>query len=134
MPDEYDDEPEVAPDYAEDGFHSLDSARYGWLDAPEQDSILSDLLEVAKVQVLAFAPERPSTPGTLDGGDADTDFTVPTSYRVAQLMQTRNLWNASKVDPASGGMGEDSFVVRPFPMDWVVKNIIRPKRGKPVIG
>ena len=110
------------PDYADDGWHSLVSARYGWVDAPWQDSLLGDLLEVAKIQCVAYAPAL------------GEDVLAPVNYRVAQLMQTRNLWNASKADPSSGGIGEDNFVVRPYPMDWVVKNILRPKRAVPVVG
>lgn len=109
---------ETPPPYGENGWHTLASARYAWADAPYDDFILEDLLEVSKMQCLAFAPAL-----------AEDTITVPVNFRVAQLMQARNLWNASKTDPASGGYGDEGFVIRPFPMDWTVKNILRPKRG-----
>lgn len=103
-------------------WHTNDTAREQWLDAPDDDDQLSDLLEVAKEQILAFAPAR---------NDADP---VPAGYVVAQLMQARNIWNASQADPANGGIGPDGFVSRPFPLDWMVKQLVRPKRGVPVVG
>jgi len=104
-------------------WHDLDSARTDWRDAPANDMQLQTLLDVAQTQVEAYGPL------TLEEADP-----VPTNYRLAQLMQTRNLWNANKVDAGSGQIGDDTFAIRPFPMDWVVKNVIRPKRGVPVVG
>lgn len=106
----------------EDGWHTLDSARDIWPDAPGYDSWLYELLDIAKQQVLDYAP-------ALAEG-----VRPPKNYRLAQRMQARNLWNANKVDPASGGIGEDSFVVQPFPLDWMVKQVIRPKTAVPVVG
>lgn len=106
----------------DDGWHTLDSARNAWPDAPPYDAWLYELLVVAKQQVLDYAPK-------LEAGARP-----PVNYRKAQLMQCRNLWNATKVDPASGGMGDDSFVIQPFPLDWMVKQVLRPKTGVPVVG
>lgn len=103
------------------GWHSLNSTRQDWRDAPVNDAQLFTLLEVARVQCVAFAPTLPA------------EAAVPISYRQAQLMQARNLWNASKVDAGNGSYGDDSFVIRPFPMDWVVKGILRPNRAVPVL-
>ncbi|SMQ73479.1 hypothetical protein [Agreia sp. VKM Ac-1783] len=55
------------------------------------------------------------------------------SFHDAQFMQTKNTWNASRVD-ADGGTGEGDFIVRPFPLDWQVKAKLRPKGGAPAIG
>lgn len=106
----------------EDGWHTLESARLDWLDAPGYDSWLYELLWSAKQQVLAYAP-------ALAAG-----VRPPLNYRRAQLLQARNNWNAGKVDPASGGLGEDSFVIQPYPLDWTIKQILRPKTGVPVVG
>ena len=102
------------------GWHTLDSARREWRDAPDSDSGLFVLLDTARVQVEAFAPN------TVLGAP------VPLRYKQAQLMQARNVWNAAKADPA-GQQGDDGFIIRPFPMDWTVKNIIRPKNPVPVV-
>ena len=56
---------------------------------------------------------------------------IPTRYALAQLMQAKNMWNAGRVD-ASGGIGDGGdFVIRPVPLDWHVKQLLRPKRGAP---
>lgn len=106
----------------DDGWHTLETARDDWRDAPLYDAWLYELLWTARDNVLAYAP-------ALADGAA-----VPINYRRAQLMQARNLWNAGKVDPSSGAQGDDTFVMRPYPLDWVIKQILRPATGKPVIG
>lgn len=106
--------------HEDDGWHSLPSARSDWADAPQKDERLYQLLELAKQQVLAFAPP-------LD------EFQVPPlNYRFAQLQQARNLLNASRVDPSNGSGGDDSFTLTPFPLDWTVKQMLRPKSARPV--
>lgn len=100
-------------------WYTVEAARVDWRDAPLDHFRLLDLLEVAKAQCLAYAPLP---------ADADPDY-PPVGHRVAQLMQARNVWNASKTDPASGGIGDDGFMVRVFPMDWTVKALLRPKRA-----
>lgn len=103
------------------GWHTLASSRTEWRDAPDDDAQLYNLLEVAREQCETYAPALPDA------------APVPTSYKVAQLMQTRNLWNTSKTDPASASYGEDGFAIRVYPMDWTVKNILRPKNPVPVV-
>lgn len=112
----------VVVEYENSGWHTLESARRDWADAPIEDSQLFTLLYNARIQCEEFAPVLAE------------DERVPLTYRQAQLLQARNLWNASKVDAGSGGFGDDSFVIRPFPMDWVVKNILRPQRAIPFVG
>lgn len=105
-----------------DGWHTLDSARGDWQDAPGFDPWLFELLEIARQQVTAYAP-------ALSVGTQP-----PAAYRQAQLSQARNIWNSTKVDAASGSMGDETFVIRPYPLDWMIKQILRPKTGMPVIG
>jgi len=100
-----------------DGWLSLDEARELWPDAPVLDLGLFELLWTAKQQCLAFAP-------ALDEGERP-----PRNYKTGQQMQARNIWNANKVDPASGGFGEGSYVLRPFPLDWMVKQMLRPAQA-----
>jgi len=116
----------LAPVYivaqGDDGWLTLDGAREGWADAEAlPDRLLYTLLAVAKRDVLKFAP--PIIEGALP----------PIEYVKAQGDQARNKLNAAKVDPASGGLGDDSFVVKPFPLDWTIRQTLRPKRGVPVI-
>lgn len=119
-------------------WHTLDSARDEWNDAPADDNRLSVLLTVAYQAVAIYAPKFTAEDGTVSLGYEDpitgvitpvTDTTVPVNYREAQLMQARNHWNSVKVDPSNGAIGDDTFIMKPFPLDWVVKQTIRPQRG-----
>jgi hypothetical protein len=104
----------VDPD---DEWHSVESIRLEWPDAEHiPDASLWEILEVAKDQVLEFAP-------VLAAG-----VSIPVTWRTAQRVQSRNIWNAARVAP-DGTAGMDDFVIRPFPLDWHVKQILRPKRA-----
>ena len=107
---------------ADSQWHTLDSVRAEWPDAEHiADATLWALLDLARTQVVAFAP------ALVD------EAPVPDRYREGQRVQARNVWNATRVAP-DGSTGQDDFIIRPFPMDWHVKSILRPKRGIPVIG
>lgn len=97
---------------------SLEEARSRWVDAPLDDAHLEELLEAARVAVADFAP------------DLGEDDSVPAAYRIAQLMQARNIWNSSKTDPG-GSIGDGDFIIRPYPLDKNIRQLLRPKRGLP---
>jgi hypothetical protein len=103
---------------ARTGWHSLDSARADWEQAPASDVTLHNLLETARIECQAFAPARAM---------------VPANYRAAQLLQARNSLNAGQVQP-SGDFGSESFQMTPFPLDWKVKQLLRPLTGRPLVG
>ena len=86
-----------------------------------EDGDLDFPFEVARIQCTRFAP-------ALAEGSA-----VPDNYVAAQVMQARALARAGIVGSGdqAGGYGD---VVTVFPMDWNVKNLLRPKRGKPYFG
>ena len=102
----------------------------GWLDTgniaevrgywPSADEVdldeLALLLVSAQVQCAAFAP---------DLGD---DVTVPANYRHAQVLQARALYRAGMAG-SNDQIGLDGQSVTVFPMDWTVKNLLRPKKG-----
>lgn len=105
-------------------WHTADTIAADWADAEDiPASLLNDLLLVAREQIEAFAPELPA--------DMIEQDACPVSYRLAHLMQTRNLWNAVEVTPG-GSFGDDSYAMQPVPLDWIVKQILRPKRARPV--
>lgn len=104
------------------GWYTLDLAREDWDSAPTSDVILADLLDVARLAVLAYA--RPLA----------EDALVPTNYRKGQLMHARNIWNVDKGDAGDGSMGMDGYVVTPKPLDWNIKQLLRPKTATPAIG
>lgn len=92
-----------------------------WPGAGEDHALLVSVFAVARTQCEAFAPALPD--------DAD----VPQNYVAAQVMQARALVRAGITGPGdqSGGYGETVAV---FPMDWTVKNLLRPRRGRPYFG
>jgi hypothetical protein len=100
-----------------DGWHTLASARAQWSDAPRLDVSLYTFLEGAKGQLVEYGP-------ALEAG-----VRAPLAWQQAQLMQARNCWNAAKTDPATGGIGGDELVFRPYPMDTAIRYLIRPKRA-----
>lgn len=86
------------------------------------DETLTVLLDVAQAQVIAYAPALPA--------DVAPDG-IPSLCVLGQLQQAKNVWNAARVD-ASGGVGDGSdFVIRPTPLDWHIKQLLRPKKGRP---
>ena len=102
---------------------TLALARNQWVDARAiDDPILHDLLQLAQDQVIEYAPVL-----------AD-DAPVPLPYRLAQVAQAKNVYNGSLVDSGSGDIGNDTFQIRPFPLDWQIKQMLRPRRGTPVVG
>lgn len=102
------------------GWHTIDSARAEWPDALEDDARLYDLLATARVQCEAYAPALPPL------------APVPVTYRAAQVLQARNIWNASRIDPGGSTMGADGFQATVYPLDWTVAQMLRP-RTKPVV-
>ncbi|MBH0054481.1 hypothetical protein I6E74_09920 [Salinibacterium sp. SWN139] len=104
-------------------WHTPETVREDWLDAPESDTLLEDLLVVAQEAVVAYAP-------ALTEVDEEDALIIPTAYRYAQLQQVKNLWNAGRVDSA-GGVGDEGFVFRPHPLDWMIKQILRPRKAVP---
>jgi len=85
-----------------------------WLDAPSGDE-LRILLASAYAQCLAFAPELA------------TGAAVPDNYKLAQFFQTKALYR-SQLAGSGDQIGADGMSVTVFPMDWTVKNLLRPKK------
>lgn len=121
-------------------WYTVDTIGADWPDAPTTSaSVLQQLVDAGKQQVLAFdngytwantatlntdvngAPV--AYPGDYPAG------AVPSNLVLAHRMQIRNLWNAAAVDPSNASTTDDTFIVRPFPLDWMVRQIIRPKTG-----
>lgn len=107
---------------ADSGWHSIASARAEWPASAKLDDFqLYGLLQLARNDCEPYAPQLPA--GTRP----------PLHYRAGQLMQARNRLTAGSVDPSTGDTGEGSFAVGPFPLDWHVKQTLRPSRRVPVI-
>lgn len=88
-----------------------------WTDAPEGVA-LRVFLAAAKTQCIAYAP-------TLAEGAP-----VPDDWRLAQVMQARNIYNAGAA-PTGEGMADGSgYGISAYPLDWFVKQLLRPQAGK----
>jgi hypothetical protein len=70
-----------------------------------------------------------------DGEPTDQAFEsvgVPDAWRLAEIMQARNTYNAAKAAPA-GEFDSGSYGLSAFPLDWTIKQLLRPRRGRAVI-
>jgi hypothetical protein len=110
-------------------WHTVETARDEWPDAPTDygdggDDSLGSLLAVAKEAVIAYAPAVE---------EALTD--IPDGYRLAQLMQARNVWNSTVVSANRGEFDSGQYgLTASYPLDWQVRQLIRPKQGRPRVG
>jgi hypothetical protein len=102
-----------------DGWHTLATARAEWKNNLD-DVALYTLLRIARVSIETYRP-------------LEEDAPVPLRYRQAQLMQTRNVLNSTKTDPAQGADG-DLFVIRPYPLDIFIRELIQPRAAVPAVG
>ncbi|QXE28557.1 hypothetical protein [Microbacterium paraoxydans] len=118
-----------------------------WPDAPiENLEVCGFLLETARIQVLAYAPETATLTGAVELalvrfglaerlGDVLALLGVdptdpPINFVYAQLQQATNLWNAGRVS-GGGDAGMEQFTFTPRPLDKTIKQIIRPVQGGP---
>lgn len=107
-------------------WHTLATARDEWPGAKASisDVKLHRLLELAKRDCLTWGPELVDALGAT--------LPVPVEWQEAQLKQARNILNAAQA--STGQVDPDMSSYEPRPMDWWVKQIIRPDSGRPVVG
>jgi hypothetical protein len=129
-------------------WHTPTTARTFWRDAPGDDNVLAAYLSAARAAVLAYAPAIPDEPqpDIIDGGGPEDDGgeiidggtpesnedPIPDAWALAQVMQARNIWNAGRAAP-SGDFDGSSYGVSAFPIDWQVRQLLRPRRVKGAI-
>lgn len=100
-----------------------DDPRLGVLWPGSVDQTVDDLafvLNVARIECEEFAPALAE------------DVPVPDNWVAAQIMQARALVRAGVVG-AGDRMGVEEGVTV-FPLDWTVKQLLRPRRGRPYFG
>lgn len=99
---------------------------------PDLDTL--DVDELGLYLDAAFEACAAFLPRCRDG--VEVDYTLPAeataSRKLAQVMQAAALWKSTRSGPGNE-FGAGEFTVTVFPMDWTVKALLRPKRGKPVI-
>jgi len=105
-------------------WYTYDEAKGDWPDLPTGKEG-ADLLVAARIQCEAFAPAP--EPGSRS---------IPETYRMAHLMQAKAIRQAQTTggSSTSGDLEAGGQTVRVFPMDWQVKQLLRPTRGLPVVG
>lgn len=106
------------------GWVDTDTDLDEWHDAPSDEDTLARYLGSAYEQCLDFLPQRRDEEGVLQPVVPDP---VPNRLVLAQIMQARALYNGV-VTGADDRQGVDGIGVTVFPMDWSVKNLLRPKR------
>lgn len=117
--------------YSVDTSEAENRLRSAWPDAPvENTEICGHLLEVAKEQVLEYAPDPDPDALTVVDGVLVAGEPTPARYVMAQLRQAQNLWRAGEAS-SDGNVGPEGFTFIPRPMDRTIKQIIRPQSGKP---
>jgi hypothetical protein len=101
---------------------TTDDARAStWKDAATiDDTALDKLLDVATEQCQAFAPVLP------EGMD------VPARYTQAVVLQARELWAAARRD--GDVITGDTYALRARDLTATVRQLLRPRRGRPGIG
>lgn len=87
-----------------------------WPDVPMNDDTATLYLSAAKEACLAYAPALPEGAAMPDG------------WRLAQALQARNTYNSSKAAPG-GDFDGGGYGISAFPLDWQVKQLLRPRRA-----
>src|SRR5690606_28823820 len=80
-------------------------------------------LDAAYEACVAFLPEGPAYAAPA---------AAPASRNVAQVMHATNMWKAGQTNAGSGGgsdFGAGEFTITTLPLDFHVKQLLRPKRG-----
>lgn len=96
-----------------------------WADRPDDPDTLAMYLLAAYEQCLAFLPYSTD----LETGVRTTVLPeiIPDRYVLAQVMQARALYR-SALAGSGDAIGADGMQVTVFPMDWTVKNLLRPRQ------
>ncbi|HWU46234.1 MAG TPA: hypothetical protein VN133_05715 [Humibacter sp.] len=106
-----------------------------WPQAPTAAKV-QQVLDAAKAAILAFDAGYCWGITTALNTDADGNAVawpgdypagqVPSALVMAERMHARRVWAASRVDPSN--TGKKKFTPVDIPLDWVAKQVARPKR------
>ena len=105
-----------------------------WLTTAQAEALWPDAVNLeAEVLDLLLASAYDDCIAFLPDGSADVVLAdVPKSWVLAQAYQVRSRYNAI----LSGGdsqVGADGENVTVFPLGWQIRQLLRPKHGKPSI-
>lgn len=103
-----------------------DTLAADWSDAPADPDVLASYLSAAYDQCVSYLPQR-RVDGELVAVLPDPGTGREAACRLAQIMQARAVYN-SVVAGGGDQLGPDGLHVTVFPMDWTVRNLLRPRR------
>ena len=95
-------------------------------DAPADDSVLATYLASAYTQCVEYLPHT-RDPQTCELVLEEPD-TIPRTWVQAQVLQAAGLYRATIASGSSGQAGIDGQAITLYPMDWQVRNLLRPRR------
>ncbi len=99
-------------------------AREQWGDASTiDDADLEDLLDAAWAGCVAFLPVEVVT---------DLAYVPTPAHIMANVLNARDAWAAARRD--GDVIGFDSYAVRVRPLSGTVQQLLRPRRGVPMVG
>ncbi len=97
-----------------------------WADAANlEPDVLTLLLDSAYEDCVEFLPCLPE-------GEDYADMATP-SRMLAQAYQAKSRYNALLAGN-DGAVGPEGNSLTLFPLDWQVKQLLRPKKGRPTFG
>lgn len=114
-----------------------ETARRLWRDAPADDATLALYLASAQSAVIAYAPSLTEaiitalypSEGLVPAEDLfPYDVNIPAAWQLAQVLQARNTFNSSKASPGADFDGS-GYGLTTYPLDWQVRQLIRPQRA-----
>ena len=117
--------------------YTVEEAATRWGTGAPDDDTLAQLLAVSWAQCVAFAPLPAPDPASRFESVLESDEaveTIPVGHREAHFQQARNIWNASKTSPGASEIGPDGFTIAVHPLDWHVKQLLRPRTAVPKVG
>lgn len=120
-------EPVRFPILTFDGWLTLEQARQSWSDAPKDDLTLAMVLLNSKTECARFLAAANGGSLPLPVGAAP-----PTHWVGGQLLQAQAIWQVAQTN-ADDQIGTEGFGVRVFPLDWNIKQILRPKSAVPFV-
>lgn len=102
-----------------------DALTSSWKDAGDvPPALLDELLVAAEESCREFAPAPP-----LDDQGAEV---VPVRYRLAVIYQARETWAAGRRN--GDVIAGDTYVIRARDLTASVRQLLRPRRGRPGVG
>lgn len=115
-------------------WNTTEEAKKLWADAGNlSDETLQLLLNSAYRDCFRFLDPLDGLDPLRPGADPAPSADLTASLRIAEVYQARARYNAVKAAGDRGEVGQEGMLITVFPLDWQVKQLIRPTPGRPTI-